>query len=190
MACRLLRRLLHLAKVLQSAAPPEPQVPACAVHAAASACSRSLSVQPQPVRAAVAHDPICDACARQTTAHGSPPLPTAALRCPHCSSRLCPGGLPPSSTETAAAAQPPAASAAAVSCHICCLLLPAWPSAQFRISAGTCLNLPSSLPTLRPTAAKAVQVIAEVLAVLYAEAALLVQLQALLRANVFLAKYR
>lgn len=77
-----------------------------------------------------------------------------------------------------------------MSCHICCLLLPAWPSAQLRISAGTCLNLPSSLPTLRPTAAKAVQVIAEVLAVLYAEAALLVQLQALLRANVFLAKYR
>ena len=41
-----------------------------------------------------------------------------------------------------------------------------------------------------PPAAKAVQVIAEVLAVLYAEAALLVQLQALLRANMFLAKYR
>ena len=41
-----------------------------------------------------------------------------------------------------------------------------------------------------PPAAKAVQVIAEVLAVLYAEAALLVQLQALLRTNMFLAKYR
>ena len=39
-------------------------------------------------------------------------------------------------------------------------------------------------------AATAVQVIAEVLAVQYALAALLVQVQALLRANQFLAKYR
>ena len=54
--------------------------------------------------------------------------------------------------------------------------------------ASTCPPRYLAFP-LRP-AAKAVQVIAEVLAVLYAEAALLVQLQALLRANQFLAQYR
>lgn len=42
----------------------------------------------------------------------------------------------------------------------------------------------------RRAAAKAVQVIAEVLAVMYASAALLVQAQALLRADEFLRKYR
>ena len=48
---------------------------------------------------------------------------------------------------------------------------------------------PAPAPSDRATAAKAVQVLAEVLALLYAQAALLVQAQALLRANAFLAQY-